>query len=344
MKRIIVALLGLSLLFALGGCSISLLGTPVQLATLIYIPSPTPLLLTSTAAGPTPTVPTPTMNLPTVTPINPGASTVVTGIAPMPTTGSTPTLTNTGNLSGTPSGPYGVILIAPGDMLNVRTDPGAGYPVSGSFASTATNVMRTGPSSVLDDELWVQVQNPGGGSGWVNSSFLTEYTVSSSFCADGRVNKLLANLGNALKASDGEVLASLVSPAHGMTIYLWRNGITHTFKPSDARWVFDSTFEHDWGEAPGSGLETIGSFHEMVLPKLLDVFNAEYSLTCNSLGAAAQFGDHPWPVDYANVNFYTVYKPGTPGVDLDFRYWLVGMEYIQGQPKIFALIHFDWEP
>ncbi|MBE3037249.1 MAG: hypothetical protein IMZ62_00315, partial [Chloroflexi bacterium] len=48
--------------------------------------------------------------------------------------------------------------------------------------------------------------------------------------------------------------------------------------------------------------------------------------------------------EYANVNFYTVYKPGTPGVDLDFRYWLVGVEFVQGQPYVFALIHFAWEP
>ena len=82
----------------------------------------------------------------------------------------------------------------------------------------------------------------------------------------------------------------------------------------------------------------------LVLPKLLDVFNASYSLTCNSLGTAAQYGSEPWPNLYANINYYTTYKPGTPGVDLDWRYWLVGVEYVQGQPYVFGLIHFQWEP
>jgi hypothetical protein len=204
--------------------------------------------------------------------------------------------------------------------------------------------MRTGPSSTVNGEQWVQVQNPAGGSGWVYANYLTEYVAPSNFCADARVNTLLTNFGNALKTSNGETLASMVSPAHGMTVYLWRFGIPHTFMPNDTKWVFNSTFVHNWGAAPASGLDTTGSFHEKVLPWLQEVFNASYSLTCNSLGTAPQYGNNPWPVEYTNVNFYTVFKPGTPGVDLDWRYWLVGVEYVQGQPTIFAIIHFAWEP
>ena len=341
MKKTIFALLCLGLLVVLNGCTRSLLGTPTPLPTLISIPSPTPLFATPTTAAPLPTVPTPTVSVPTVTP---GAPTPTTGSVPTPTTGSVPTPTTGGNIPGNPSGLYGVILAAPGDALNVRTGPGAGYAISGSFAATATNVMRTGPSSMADGDLWVQVQNPGGGNGWVNAKYLTEMA-PTAFCADGRVNTLLTNLGNAFKTTNGETLASLVSPAHGMTVYLWRyGGIAHTFKQNDARWVFDSTYEHNWGTAPASGLDTIGAFHVKVLPWLQEVFNANYTLTCNSLGTAAQYGYNPWPVEYTNVNFYTVYKPGTPGVDLDFRYWLVGVEYVQGQPYVFALIHFAWEP
>jgi hypothetical protein len=254
------------------------------------------------------------------------------------------TAATSATVPGVASGPYSVILVAPGDVLNIRSAPGTGNPVTGNFAASATNVMRTGPSSAVNGDKWVEVQNPAGGSGWVFGDFLTEYAAPATFCADGRVNTLLTNFGNAFKTSNGEVLASLVSPAHGMTVYQWRYGIAHTFKQSDARWVFGSTFKHNWGAAPGSGMDTIGAFHVAVLPNLLDVFNASYSLTCNSLGTAPQYGSNPWPVEYANVNFYTVYKPGTPGVDLDWRYWLVGVEYVQGQPYIFAVIHFAWEP
>ena len=333
MKKSLFALLSLGLLVALTGCSRSLIGTPTPLPTLIIIPSPTPLLAMPTAAAPTPSGPTPIVSLPTITPG-----------APVPTNGSAPTPTTGGSIPGVPTGPYGVVLIAPGDELNIRTGPGAGYLISGTFAASATNVMRTGPSSSADGNLWVEVQNPGGGTGWVNSHFLMEYTAPATFCADGRVSALLTNFANALKTSNGGTLASLVSPAHGMTVHLWRYGIAHTFKQNDARWVFESTFEHNWGAAPASGMDTVGAFHAAVLPKLQEVFNASYSLTCNSLGTATQYGSNPWPVEYANINFYTVYKPGTPGIDLDFRYWLVGVEYVQGQPYIFSVIHFAWEP
>lgn len=343
MKKIIFPLFGLGWLVVLTGCTLPLRGTQAPLPTLIMIPSPTALLFTPTTAAPTPTVPiptvpTPTMSLPTLTP---GALPTLTATQPIP--GSTPTQIP-GIVGGVPSGPYGVILVAPGDVLNVRTGAGAGYPVSGSFTPSANNIMRTGPSILADGDQWVQVQNPGGGTGWVNDHFLTEYVAPATFCTDSRVNTMLTNFGTALTTSNGPLLSAEVSPAHGVTVYLWRQGISHTFKQSDARWVFDSIYQHNWGPAPASGLDTVGSFHDKVLPWLQEVFNPSSSLTCNSLGTAAQFGSNPWPVEFTNINFYTVLKPGTPGVDLDFRYWLVGVEYFHGQPSIFALIHFAWEP
>jgi hypothetical protein len=270
--------------------------------------------------------------------------TVTTG-APLPTINFVPTATVGGIVPGSPSGPYGVIQVAAGDVLNVRSAPGVGSAAIGSFAATATNVMRTGPSSNVGGALWVEVQNPSGGNGWVNAAYLTEYLPPASSCADGRVGTLIANLDHAFTVGDGVQLASLVSPAHGMNVRLWRYGNANiTFFPKDARWVFNSTYEHKWGQAPGSGLDTNGSFHVVVLPKLQDVFNAVYTLTCNSLGTAPQYGLQPWPAEFANINYYTVYKPGTPGVDLDWRYWLVGVEYVQSQPYVFGLIHFQWEP
>jgi uncharacterized protein YgiM (DUF1202 family) len=357
MKKIDIALTVLVLLAALTGCTFPS-RTQTLLPTLVMVPSPTFYLVTGTWVGPTPTVatpvipasisptstdsilptPIPTLNLPTVTPAVPTNT-----AAPTPTLMNTPT-PPTGVVTGPASGPYGVILIASGDVLSIRSGAGTGYPVAGSFPATATNVLRTGPSSMAGNDLWVQVQNPGGGTGWVNSRFLTEYKASSDFCSDSRVNSLLSNFGTAVSTSNGELLSALVSPAHGMTVYLWRNGIPHTFKQSDARWVFDSTYAHNWGSAPASGLDTIGPFHVEVAPWLQEVFNASPTLTCNSLGNAAQYGYNPWPLEYTNVNFFTVLKPGTPGVDLDFRYWLVGVEYFQGQPFVFALIHFAWEP
>jgi hypothetical protein len=111
-----------------------------------------------------------------------------------------------------------------------------------------------------------------------------------------------------------------------------------------ARCVFESSYEVNWGPAPGSGLDTIGPFHVAVLPLLQEVFNASYTLGCDDPGAAAAFSVTPWPNEYANIHYYSVYKSGTPGIDLDWRLWLVGVEYVKGQPYVFALIHFQWEP
>ena len=336
MKKIPSLIFSACLLVVATGCTLSLLGKPTSQPTSLIIPSPT-------VSSPLPTIPTlqvftPTVSLPTVTPPSMLPTLQATGTVALPSPTTNP------NSVGQPSGPYAVINVVENDVLNIRSGAGAGFPVSGSFAFNASGIMQTGLSAESDGDLWVQVQNPTGGTGWVNSAFLVEAQSGTAFCADSRVNTLLTSLGNALLTSNGQNLASLVSPNHGVTVYLWRYGIPHTFKQGDARWVFSSTYEHNWGDAPGSGLATLGSFHQKVLPFLQDVFGSPYTLTCNSLGTAAQYGYHPWPVEYANVNYYTVFKPGSPGVDLDWRYWLVGVEYVKGQPTLFALIHFAWEP
>ncbi|MCX7608180.1 MAG: SH3 domain-containing protein [Anaerolineales bacterium] len=258
----------------------------------------------------------------------------------------TPTHTRT----GAPSvflGPYAVILVAPDDVLNIRSGPGTSNRIVGSFSPTETGVMRTGPSANLrGGAVWVEVQKPGGGKGWVNFHYLTEYVSSEAFCADSRVNALITNLGNAILTRNGVQLSNLVSPRHGVTVYLWRHGgRSVTFMPRSARWLFSSTYRHNWGTEPGSGATTIGSFQNVVLPKLQDVFSSSsYTLTCNSLGDAPQLVIDIWPSIYTNINYYTIYKPGTPGLEMDFRYWLMGVEYVNGQPYVFSLIHFQWEP
>jgi hypothetical protein len=313
-----ISAFGLAIL-ALAGCSLYSPGNPTPLPTPVFVYSPSPYPATPTTAASSTLVGAPTATIPG---------------AVIPTSAS----------PGAASGPYNVLWVSPGDVLNIRSGPGVVNPVSGSFPANATGVIRTGPTSNVDGDLWVEVQNPVGGNGWVNAAYLTEYVTPAFFCADGRVNTLLSNFDSAIKTSNGDTLSSLISPLHGMTVYLWRNGNGITFDRADARWVFISTFSHNWGMQPASGLDTKGSFHEVVLPNLKDVFTAGYSLTCDSLGSAPQYGLAPWPEFFTNVNYYTVFKPGTPGVDLDWRYWLVGVEYVQGQPYLFALVHFAWEP
>ena len=332
MKRVLVALIASLIILSLTGCSLSLLNKkPAPTPTLVSLPSPTPLANNQVATSPTPTVST---SLPTVTP----------GV-PLPTLGLVATATVNGIVPGAPSGPYGVIQVDAGDALNIRSAPSAGSPVIGSFAATANNVIRSGPSSSAAGVLWVEVQNPSGGNGWVNAAFLTEYISPANFCADTRTSTLITNFGNALKTSNGGTLAALVSPAHGWAVRLWRNGNAVVFDREHTQWVFVSTYAHDWGAAPASGLDMVGAIHVVVLPKLLDVFNASgYSLGCNLVQTGGASYAASWPAKYANVNYYSVYKPGPAGNENSWRTLLIGVEYVQGQPYIFSTTQLEWEP
>jgi hypothetical protein len=164
-----------------------------------------------------------------------------------------------------------------------------------------------------------------------------------NFCADGQATALITSFKSALQTSNGSLLASLVSPAHGMDARYYRDGRVVNYDQEHAKFLFDSTFVVDWGTAPGSGLETSGSFHEVILPALLDVFNKDYTLTCNQIQVGGTTYPALWP--YPGINFYSVYFPGTQGNgSLDWHTWLVGMEYVNGKPYLYAIMQFQWEP
>lgn len=303
-------------------------------------PTPLPPVITPTAI---PTFPLASATVPTVT------STVET-LPPQPTatnTSAPPVINTTTSLPPITGiyNPYAVILVSPNDVLNVRSSAGAGNPIVGQLQPTALGVNRTGPSSSVGGSRWVEIQNPAGGTGWVNANFLTEYIASSAFCSDQRATDLLNRLKTAMLNSDGDLFASLLSPVHGLDLRLWRYGTVVNYSPEEASWTFGSDYVVSWGPAPGSGEETRGTFRTQPLPKLQEVFGSNYSLHCNDTLDLATFTLVPWPPDYTNINFYTVYKPGTDQYGgLDWRAWIVGIEYVQGQPTLFALIHFQWEP
>ncbi len=337
----------LALLIFLGivltGCNLSFTDTPTPL----FAPTP------ESALTPEPATPTdepdptaPGLDAPQTQPAQTVVAAFTQTALPIPIP---PTVTQSAAgpviQPGTPSGPYAVVLVQAGDVLNIRSGPGVDNPVVASFAATAANVMRTGPSAVVADSVWVEVQRPGGGAtGWVNTHFLTAYVAPDAFCADARVASLLTNLGAALTTSNGTSLAALASPVHGVDVRLWRHESNINFPPENLRWVFDSTYSHSWGAAPGSGFPVSGSFKDVVLPRLLEVFNSPYEKTCNDAGIAAAFSMEPWPVEYSAINYFQVLKPATPGIDMDWRIWLVGVEYVGGQPYVFTLIHYEWEP
>ncbi len=321
-------------------CSVSLFGTPPPFPTSPFLPTSTPLGFTPAAASTT------SSTTPALTETPPPLSSTIAAptSTPVPPAPTLPVATTTTAPTGSPSGPYAVIRVTPPDVLNIRSGPDPSDPIVGTFSATQTNVMRTGASAMSGSDLWVEVQNPGGGTGWVSTRYLTEYVASAAFCADGHVNTLLTNLGHALTTADGAQFSSLVSPVHGMDVRLYRYSSPVNYDQAHAAYVFTSTYSIDWGPAPGSGQETVGSFHESVLPGLQDVFNASYTLNCDHVQTGGASYDTSWPAQVTNINFYSAYKPGPSSNELSWRTVLVGVEYVNSQPYVFSLTQMEWEP
>ncbi len=283
------------------------------------------------------------------------ATTAVTATVtrtPIPgTLTATPTVTKT-SVPGTPSvtpttaptasGSFAVVDVSKGYIVYVRSAPGQNNPLIGWLDYNETNLGRIGSPSTVGSDEWWQIQETGGITGWAFAFFLTEYVPPAAFCADAKVTALLTNLGNALKNSDGAALSALISPRHGVDIRLVPNNDPVNYAPADATSIFTSTAVQNWGPAPASGANVSGTFKDVMQPKLLDVYNSSYQLGCNDTSKAGAVST-PWPSEYTNINFYSVYKPAT-GTNLDWRDFLVGIEYINGQPYLFSLIHFEWVP
>jgi len=238
-------------------------------------------------------------------------------------------------------GPFAVIRVAPNDVLNIRSGAGASYPVVGSFPSDATNIMRTGPIESGDSAFWVEVQKPDGGTGWVNFQYLTEYVSHDAFCADTRIPALIEQLKGSMNQSNGDLFAGLASIKSGIDVRLWAYQPAVNFTAASARNVFTDTNVYNWGTGP-RGEPDFGTFAQIIQPRLQEVLNAPNMETyCDTLTKVFPLAD-PWR--YPNIRYYNLYKPGTPGTDLDFRTWLIGFEYLGGQPYLYAMVNIVWEP
>lgn len=319
-KKILTSLL---LILALSACTQSLAGTTPQAPSA----SGTPTLFLGS--------PEPALNTPV-----PGGFGTATAAVPFVTFTplSQPTQAEIPDL-------YAVVNVHADDVLNIRSGPGVENPVVGTLQPQQSGLTRTGNTSSAGGDTWVEIQNPNGGTGWVNADFLTQYVNPATFCADSRVTSLLMDLETAVNTMDGEVFQSLVSPSHGLDVVYIRNGMVANYSPEEAGWVFQSTYQVNWGAGAGSGEPVTGTFPEIVLPALQEVFKND-SLTCNKIVLGGATYTVEWPSEYANFNFYSIHNPGSdPSYEgLDWRTWLAGVEYVDGQPYLSVLMNYQWEP
>jgi hypothetical protein len=163
----------------------------------------------------------------------------------------------------------------------------------------------------------------------------------ATICNDPQVTALIDSFKTAILTSDGPLLSSLVSPSRGMDVAYFRNGTVITYQPEHAKFLFETTFSVDWGTEPGSGEMKSGSFHDVILPELVSIFNQPYTLHCNELKHGGATYEMIW--EYED-EFYSIHFPGTPeNGNLDWHTWVMGIEYVSGKPYIYALIQFFWE-
>lgn len=203
--------------------------------------------------------------------------------------------------------------------------PAGQPPATPTFIALPTSTLFIGtPSSVA----------PGGtGSAPANPS---------TICNDPQVTALIDSFKKAILNSDGPLLSSLVSPSRGMDVAYYRDGTVITYRQEHAKFLFETTFEVDWGTEPGSGALKQGSFHDVVLPKLVEIFNQPYTLHCNELKHGGATYEMEWPYQ---GEFYSIYFPGTQANgEMDWHTWVMGIEYVNGKPYVYALIQYFWEP
>ena len=168
-------------------------------------------------------------------------------------------------------------------------------------------------------------------------------TSAPLFCDDPRGYQLIALFSAAIASKDGQLLSSLVSPSKGMDVRFYRNGNVINYDVEHAKFVFETTFQANWGISYGSGESTLGSFQEIILPALQQVFTSTATLECNQLKVGGATYQPIWP--YEGMNYYSVHFPGTDEYGgLDWQTWAVGMDMSAGKPMLAALAHFVWEP
>jgi hypothetical protein len=165
---------------------------------------------------------------------------------------------------------------------------------------------------------------------------------ASVICADPQASALIDTFKSAVLNADGVLLSSLVSPTRGMDVAFLRDGTVITYDQPHAKFLFETTFEVDWGVMPGSGLAKKGSFHDVVVPELVKAFNQPYTLTCNELKHGGASYELEWPYQ---GEYYSVYFPGTDvNANMDWHTWAIGVEKVNNKPYIYALLQFFWEP
>lgn len=241
-------------------------------------------------------------------------------------------------------GEYAVVWIPEGEVFQIRQPAGIAGVVMESMPFDTHGIYLTGNRSMLGSSPWVEIISSNNKIGWVKSWNLTEYKSAHEFCRDDRIPAMIAEFHRIILDTQRETLSKLISPEHGLTIRLnWYGPDVH-FPREDAGDVLFSSEELFWGEMEDSGLSVFGSFEKIILPKIQDVFTQEPSVTCNALQYGSTSREAIYPSEFRNINYYAFFRPALEGGnEFDWRTWVIGIEYVHGEPYIAIVIHYSSE-
>lgn len=234
---------------------------------------------------------------------------------------------------------YAVVWVAKNEQLAVRETAGISSPEVGQLNAQSGAVRLTGESTMLGSSKWVEVTTLTQLRGWVPFFNLTEAVPSTGFCQDPRPVKVLEALQASIEHSDAGSLAAILSPRRGLIIRHdpWNPEIRIPL--DQVAGIFVDPREFDWGTRFGSETAIRGSFSEVIVPALRDTFEGQTITACNEVLVGSTADSVEWPTPYENLNFYSIYRPASRGGNpFNWRSWLIGFEYVDGQPTIAVML------
>lgn len=234
--------------------------------------------------------------------------------------------------------PHAVFGVPEGETLTLHQVAGVSGGGVGLLDYNQRALELTGNATSLGSSVWLEVSQPGGASGWVPATQLTQDVSPDAFCADPRLPVLIDELRRTLAEGDGAGLQAIVNPRRGLAArYDWWNPEV-VFRPEEVAGMLDSEAIVEWG-AQLSGGAIRGTFAETILARMDRVILRPAEWTCGQIVIGPTLREARWPSEYANLNYVSLYAPADPGEsEYAWTTWLVGVEYVDNQPFISHLV------
>ena len=240
-----------------------------------------------------------------------------------------------------------VAFVSDQQSVAVYARPEADAEVIGYLEANQTNIPISGNYKPVNEKLWVEIQLPQGGFGWVDAQYITSAYPAEQFCSHPQVQGLTAAILDIFTQKDGERLAEIVSPIHGLRVrFHWSNAEVFLGGRQEIPNLFTDPNVYIFGVDKLSQAPLQGTFSEIVYPLLLDVHEGGIE-TCNTLeqGLAADWvsGFIQWPFEYANLNYLARFRPAPAEDELNWRLWAFGIEWVNQHPYLTVMVHYQWD-